>query len=380
MLRKSKRAADLSALETDLKNTDPIANIILRNIEDGIILINAEQKVAVFNPGASRIIGLTAEQAMGKDWTEALRFIDRHGITVKDADNPVRQAFRTTRPVRDDDAFVLTAGQRRLPLHLIATPLINAGGQVAATVVVMRDMSEEREREEAKTDFVSTASHEMRTPLAALEGYLTLIMADDSLSQEAASHARKAHQNVMHLGKLFKNLLTTSQSEDGRLSHHPQIFVLNDLLDNVVAENSRQAATKEISLQLAIERSPDAAAPTAFHLDADPQRIQELLNNILDNAIKYTDPGGRIDIGVKPAGGFVQIKIEDSGYGVSPKDLPHLFQKFYRVDNSQPGTGLGLFICKKIVELYGGDLWAESEVGRGSIFYVTLPRHQTSGG
>ena len=380
MLRKNKRAGDLSILEADLKNTDLIANVILQNIEDGIVLINAQQKVTAVNPGASRIIGLTAGQATGKDWTEILRFVDRHGIAVKDADNPVKQAFMTTRSIRDDEASVLTADQHRLALHLIATPLVNATGQVAATVVVMRDMSEEREREEAKTDFVSTASHEMRTPLAALEGYLTLIMADGNLSQETMNHARKAHQNVMHLGKLFKNLLTTSQSEDGQLSHHPQIFALNDLLDNVVAESSRQAAAKEINLKLAVEQGPDAAGPVTFRLNADPQRIQELLNNVLDNAIKYTDPGGRIDIGVRAVDGFAQIKIEDSGYGVSPRDLPHLFQKFYRVDNSQPGTGLGLFICKKIVELYGGDIWAESEVGRGSIFYVNLPRHETAAG
>ena len=143
-----------------------------------------------------------------------------------------------------------------------------------------------------------------------------------------------------------------------------------------MAENSRQAADKEISLRQAVEQDPETGAAAAFRLNADPQRIQELLNNILDNAVKYTDPGGRIDVGVKAVDGFAQIKIEDSGCGVSPKDLPHLFQKFYRVDNSQPGTGLGLFICKKIAELYGGDIWAESEAGRGSVFYVNLPRHE----
>ena len=379
MLRKSKQAAKISALKASLQNADMVAGIILQNIEDGIALIDAAQTVVTFNPGAAQMIGATAEQAIGKPWSAILQFTDRHGISVRDSDNPISQALATQQSIRDDDAYIMVAGQRRLPLHLIVTPLINPKREIAATIIVMRDMSLEKEQEAAKTDFVSTASHEMRTPLAALEGYLELILSDKHLGQETMQHARKAHYSVMHLGQLFKNLLTTSQSEDGRLNHQPEVFVFNDLLKQVVTENHRQAEMKGINLQLAIGQPAGNGVEPLFHLNADPQKIQELLNNILGNAIKYTDSAGRINISAQAVDGFVQIKVEDSGYGVSPADLPHIFQKFYRVDNNQPGTGLGLFICKKIVELYAGDIWAESEVGRGSIFYVNLPRHEPTG-
>ena len=373
MLRKNKQATSASALRTDLKNTDLVANIILQNIEDGVILIDAEQKILTFNLGASQMTGVTIEQALRLTWSDVLKFVDQHSVSINDDKNPIKQAFSKRKSIRQDDAFILSTSKNRVPLHLVASPLINPEGEVEGIIIVMRNMSSEKEQEEAKTDFVSTASHEMRTPLAALEGHLALILSDEDLHPQTLEHARKAHQNVLHLGKLFKNLLTTSQSEDGRLSHHPQVFLLNDLLKQIILENQKHADFKKISLKIAFD--PRQSSKNKYYLNADPQRIQELLNNILDNAIKYTDPSGQINIHLKKVNGFVQIKIEDSGYGISPKDAPHLFQKFYRVGNSQPGTGLGLFICKKIVELYKGDIWLESEVGRGSVFYVNLPTH-----
>ena len=355
---------------------DSLAEVILSEIEDGVVLIDGGGRIRIFNPAAGRITGREPGRALEQPWPESLKFVDRHGMALEDDDNPVEQAFRGSGS-RRSNGYILAAGQRKIPLHLIVTPWKRNGSSNGA-ICVMRDMSLEDEQEEAKVDFVSTASHEMRTPLAALEGYLSLIL-EENPDGQILEYARKAHQNVMQLGQLFKNLLTTSQSEDGRLSHQPQVFVLNDLLKQVIAENRRQASIKEIELcfvgfagRTCPEDGADEDEPR-YQLEADPQRIQELFNNVLDNAVKYTDAGGQIDISLKQVDSYVQVKIEDSGYGVSPHDLPHLFQKFYRVSDEQPGLGLGLFICKQIVDLYGGDIWLESEAGRGSVFYVNLP-------
>ena len=344
----------------------PLAEIILGSVEDGIILVDSDGRIAVFNPAAGRITGVPPEQAVGQSWHEILKFVDRHGLKQPPDEDPVRRALQKGQRQRCQEAYILAPGQHRVPLHLIVTPL--TAGRNPAAVCVMRDMSLEKEQEEARVDFVSTASHEMRTPLAALEGYLSLIL-EQPLETKTLQYAQKAHRNVVQLGQLFKNLLAAGQSEDGQLSHQPQTFVLNELLEQVIAENRAQAAIKDIKL----EWQPAGTAVCQLH--ADPQRIRELLNNVLDNAVKYTDPGGQVRIALKKTEGFVQIKIEDSGLGVSPRDMPHLFQKFYRVSSSQPGIGLGLFICKKIVDLYDGDIWLESEAGRGSIFYINLPEH-----
>ena len=362
----------------DSLQNNSLAEIILSNIEDGIVLIGNNGRVKIFNPAAERITGLESEKALNRPWPESLKFVDRHGMALAAGDNPLEQVFKQGTSHRFQESYILTPEQRRVPLHLIITPWQDAPDQ-SGIICVMRDMSLEKEREEAKLDFVSTASHEMRTPLAALEGYLSLILERD-LDKQTLEYADKAHQSVMHLGQLFKNLLTTSQSEDGQLSHQPRIVVLNELLKQVIADNRRQAAIKEIELRFIgitgriCPADGDDEREPLYRLNADPQRIQELFNNVLDNAVKYTDIGGQIDISLKEVDQFVQIKIADSGYGVSPHDLPHLFQKFYRVSNKQPGLGLGLFICKQIVDLYGGDIWLESEVGRGSVFYINLPR------
>ncbi len=355
-----------------------LAEVVLNGIEDGVVLCDEQGLIKIFNPGASRITNLTSAEAIGKPWSQILNFVNRHGLTLKPADNPLQQVLRQQASLRLQEIYILTPQERRLPLHLIITPLKNGSGAITAIVCVMRDMSFEKEQEEAKVDFVSTASHEMRTPLAALEGYLSLLL-EQSLDEQSLKYAHKAHQSVMHLGQLFKNLLTTSQSEDGQLSHQPQIFILNDLLKQVIADNRREAAIKEIELRflgVIASRTSATGEQIKYSLNADPQRIGELINNVLDNAVKYTDVGGQINISLKEVDHFVQIKVEDSGFGVSPRDLPHLFQKFYRVNNTQPGIGLGLFICKKIVDLYQGDIWLESEVGRGSTFYINLPKYQ----
>ena len=343
-----------------------MAEIILNSVEDGVILVDDAGSIVVFNPAAGRITGVPTEQALGRPWHDVLKFVDRHGLQQARAEDPVRLALQADRRQRRQEAYILAPGQHRVPLHLIVTPL--ADSRHRGAVCVMRDMSLEKGREESRVDFVSTASHEMRTPLAALEGYLSLLL-EQSLEPKALQYAQKAHHNVVQLGQLFKNLLAASQSEDGQLSHQPQVFDLSELLEQVIAENRAQASIKDIELAWQPAKTPSC------HLNADPQRIKELFNNVLDNAVKYTDPGGQVRISLKRTSGFAQAKIEDSGLGVSPRDIPHLFQKFYRVSSSQPGIGLGLFICKKIVDLYGGDIWLESEAGRGSIFYVNLPEH-----
>ena len=367
-----------SASSSESDQGQSLAEVVLNGIEDGIVLCDEQGLIKIFNPGASRITNLTSAEAIGKPWSQILNFVDRHGLTLKPADNPLQQVLRQQASLRLQEIYILTPQERRLPLHLIITPLKNGSGAITAIVCVMRDMNFEKEQEEAKVDFVSTASHEMRTPLAALEGYLSLLL-EQSLDEQSLKYAHKAHQSVMHLGQLFKNLLTTSQSEDGQLSHQPQIFILNDLLEQVIADNRREAAIKEIELRflgVIASRTLTRGEQIKYSLNADPQRIGELINNVLDNAVKYTDVGGQINISLKEVDNFVQIKVEDSGFGVAPRDLPHLFQKFYRVNNTQPGIGLGLFICKKIVDLYQGDIWLESEVGRGSTFYVNLPRYK----
>ena len=360
-----KRSENGNQLQTDLWKKADIDSIILKNIEDGVCLIEADGRIVTFNNGAARITASSPKQALKKQWETIIRLIDKHGNALPDKQNPVLLSFSKQRTHRKHDVWILDRNQRKIALHLIVTPLMQ-DTKVKALILVMRDMSLEKQQEAAKTDFVSTASHEMRTPLATLEGYISLLLQQD-LSAEGRKYATKAHQSVMHLGQLFKDLLTTTQSEDGLLSHHPQPFDLAKLLGRLVAEHQAQASKKNILLQVA---TPN----TDTQFLGDPARISELITNVLSNALKYTQNDGEIKASLQETKRHWRIEIKDNGLGIAESDIKHVFQKFYRVDNNQDGTGLGLFICKQIAQLYQGDIWLESQLGKGSTFFINLAK------
>jgi signal transduction histidine kinase len=227
----------------------------------------------------------------------------------------------------------------------------------------------------------------MRTPVAAIEGYLALAMNDkvSKIDSKAREYLEKAHSSTQHLGKLFQDLLTSAKAEDGRLSSHPTVLELGDYLEHLVEDLRFAAQKKGLDMEFILGTNSTGGASDAtqkmirplYYALADPDRLREVITNVFDNAVKYTERG-KVSIGLTGDTNVVQFRVSDTGPGIPPEDMPHLFQKFYRVDNSSTrtvgGTGLGLFICRKIVELYNGHIWVESKLGEGSTFFVNLPR------
>ena len=244
--------------------------------------------------------------------------------------------------------------------------------------------------EKQRTEFISTASHEMRTPVAAIEGYLALALNDrvSTVDNRARDFLEKAHDSTQHLGKLFQDLLTSAKAEDGRLISHPSLVELGSYLEKLIADLRFTADKKGLSVEFNLGSANTIDATTVskttqkvimplYYVMVDPDRLREVITNLFDNAVKYTDQG-KITIGLTGDDQVVQMYIRDTGVGIPAEDIPHLFQKFYRVDNSATrtigGTGLGLYVGRKIVELYQGRIWVESEQGKGSIFYINLAR------
>jgi signal transduction histidine kinase len=229
----------------------------------------------------------------------------------------------------------------------------------------------------------------MRTPVAAIEGYLSLALNDkvSSIDSKARDYLEKAHQSTEHLGKLFQDLLTSAKAEDGRLSSHPEAVEIGSFLEQLTDSFKIAAQKKQLTVEylVGINSVIDASQGVGsnrvirplYYVYADPERLREVITNLFDNSLKYTDTG-KISIGLTGNNSVVQFYIRDTGAGIPAEDIPHLFQKFYRVDNSSTrtvsGTGLGLFICRKIIELYGGRIWVESKLKVGSTFYMDLPR------
>ncbi len=368
------------------------SDIIINNIDDAVALIDAQNTVLVFNPAAEKLTGRSAEEIIDLDYRTLITFVDEKGQEISAENHPFQKVLSTGEPHRNENANLKAKDGSTLTVDLAVTPLTGNDNEVTGAVAIFRDVHAQRQQEKQRADFISTASHEMRTPVAAIEGYLALALNDrvTKIDANARSYLEKAHASTQHLGKLFQDLLTSAKAEDGRLTSHPQIVELSEFVESLVEDLKFTAEKKGLLLELLLggqQRSKDGTSTTVdvsqkvikplLYVHVDPDRMREVITNLFDNAVKYTD-SGRISIGLTADDKIVQFHISDTGPGIPKNDVSHLFQKFYRVDNSATrtigGTGLGLYICRKIVELYHGRIWVESQEGNGSTFYINLPR------
>jgi two-component system, OmpR family, sensor histidine kinase VicK len=367
---------------TEAPQAEAMAGVIVQTIADGVCLCDPTGNIVMFNPAAELITGWKSSEAVGLNYQSVFQLVDEKGGPVDLSVNPFALSSENE-VIKYNDGFLKTRSDRSVNLALTVSRLVDG-----KLVAVFRDTTEEKNAEKQRAEFISTASHEMRTPVAAIEGYLSLAMNDKvcKMDEKAKDFVFKAHSSTQHLGKLFQDLLTASKSEDGRLTSHPIAVDVSSMLTQLVSDNRFAAEKKGISVDFALgaksevvdaSRGGQKVLTPLYFVHADPERLREVITNLFDNAVKYSE-SGKITIGLAADAKTVQIRVQDTGFGIPVDDLPHLFQKFYRVDSSATrtigGTGLGLFICKKIVELYNGRIWAESVLGKGSTFFINLPR------
>jgi len=390
--RRAGSKTNAGGLAASLRDEKLKSSIILETIEDGVILLDSQKNIQLFNQGASKITGWPSEEATHLNCESVIKLVDSKGEPYDEAEDPFNRIFRQAKAttIRDNAATLVTRSDKRIAITLSVSPLLGDDGTtVTAAVAIFRDVSQERAEEKQRAEFISTASHEMRTPVAAIEGYLALALNDKvaTIDSRARDYLEKAHASTQHLGKLFQDLLTSAKAEDGRLSNHPAVIEMGAYLQQLTEDLKFAAEKKGLFSEFTLGSSDiiDASKHSTtekvvkplYYVWADPDRMREVITNLFDNACKYTEQG-KISIGLTGNNEVVQLYVRDTGPGIPREDIPHLFQKFYRVDNSATrtigGTGLGLFICRKIVELYQGRIWVDSELDKGSTFYINLPR------
>ena len=396
---KRKASANTSKLASSLRDEKAKSDIILSTIEDGVVFVDEQETIQLFNNGAANITGWTREDAIGLDWKSVFVFINGKGEPIDSNQTPFAKAHRTGQTTHDNTANISSKSNMSIAVSFSVSPIVD-NAKVTGMVGIFRDVSAERQEESQRAEFISTASHEMRTPVAAIEGYLSLSLNEKvaTIDSRAKDYLEKAHASTKHLGELFQDLLASAKAEDGRLTNHPEVIEMGNFMEQLTSDLHFAAEKKNLSMDFLIGNNTvvtntviDASSPVSmaggdrvvrplYYIEADPERLREVVTNLFDNACKYTDQG-KISLGLTGNENVVQIYVRDTGHGIPPEDIPHLFQKFYRVDNSATrtigGTGLGLFICRKIIELYNGRIWVESTLGQGSTFYINLPRLTT---
>lgn len=385
----SQQDKQMSKLTGMLRTNQTQSAILIQSIADGVIVTNTEGQITLMNRAAANMTGWTTEEATGVEVKLVVKVTKEDGAEIPEEDYPFT-AVLTHKAFINSTLQITSRNDKKQVVSLVISPVVTPNGEVYGAVAVMRDISEQRAAEKQSAEFISTASHEMRTPVAAIEGYLALALNEkvSTVDTRARGFLEKAHASTQHLGELFQDLLTSAKAEDGRLTNHPQIIEVGAFMEQLVEDLRFSAQKKGLAAEFIVgsDEAIDATksdedgrkvVKPLYYVNADPDRLREVITNLFDNACKYTD-AGKISIGLTGNTEVVQIYIRDTGSGIPTEDIPHLFQKFYRVDSSATrtigGTGLGLFICRKIIEMYQGRLWVESELGKGSTFFINLPR------
>ena len=351
---------------------------ILDAVDDGVLAVDPKGNILAINPAAEQITGWSGSDAAGLVFNSVLKITNNDGAEMLDISNPVNRVLRTNENFTTRDLFIKTQSGKITPIFLAVNSI---GGSNSGVVVVFRDISKELSDNREQAEFISTASHEMRTPVASIEGYLGLALnpATATIDARAKSFLEKAHENTQHLGQLFQDLLDITKAEDGRLKNEPVVLDATEFARDIWEGLKPKAENKGLEYVFMPDHNAtgEKTIMPVFFIHADRDHLHEVLNNLFENAIKYT-PSGTVAVNVTGDNDSVQISVKDSGIGIPAEDLPHLFQKFYRVDNSETreinGTGLGLFLSRKLTESIGGKLTVESEYKKGSVFTVKLPR------
>lgn len=380
----------LHELNSKLDAVSGQSEIVIAAIADGVISIDGRGVITLFNPAAQRLLGWGRADAIGLDYKSVLKLLDSHNASPSEQNNPIYQALNTNSQTQSNNLRVQTVDSGKSFVASITTTPIGSPGSGA--IIVFRDITRETADERQQAEFISTASHEMRTPVASIEGYLGLAInpATATIDDRARDYIGKAQAAAKHLGRLFQDLLDVTKADDGRLSDNPTVIDIVPFIRDIIIGQLPSAAAKNINIGyppqpgLNATQAEDSSGRTlspVYYVNLDPDHLREIIGNLLENAIKYT-PSGSITVDVSSEPDSLTISIKDSGIGIPKEDIPHLFQKFYRVDDSDTreigGTGLGLYLSRKLAEAIDGKLWVESVYGQGSTFYLKLPRIDAS--
>ncbi len=376
---------EMKVLSGQLSQEALKSNLLMQSVGEGVMVVNTTRQIQLFNPAATTMTGWDEGSAQNIDYRLVLNLHDAAGNKLSDANDPLLQLWQEKKSLVRTDLTMETKNGRKVAVSLSLSPILDGNHNVTGGIVLFRDISQEKEIERQRNEFISTASHEMRTPVAAIEGYLSLSMnpAVATIDVRAKSYLEKAHASTQHLGELFQDLLSITKLEDRAKMDAQEIFNLTQLVQETASDMQFSAQQKGLEMQFGIAgesvRGGGSVAPV-YAVKGNPQRLREVIMNLIENAIKFTSEGS-IHVTIGGTADKVTVCVADSGVGIAAEDIPHLFQKFYRIDSTATrtigGTGLGLYLCRSIIELLGGRIWIESKLGEGSSFKFSLPRQQS---
>ena len=353
--------ASREALETD---------VLFQSIGEGVLFTNEQGNISRMNDIGLDILGFSAEELVGKWHPEALVAEEENGRIIPNIERPVTEAFLTGKPVFRRMYYRRRDGSR-VPVALTVSPVVFKNRPIGA-IEVFRDISEEVELEKSKDEFISIASHQLRTPATVVKQYIGMLLDGymGPLTDEQRNMLQTAFEYNDNQLDIITDLLRIAQADANKITMSQEQIDLVKLTKDVI--ESQLGDYKRNKLKLVLKSTPGPII-----CKADPLHIRMVLENLINNANKYSPQGGAVVVAIAPTLKFIKISVQDEGIGIAAKDLPKLFQKFSRIDNPSShisGSGLGLYWVKKLISLHNGTISVKSKLGAGTVFTVQLPR------
>jgi two-component system phosphate regulon sensor histidine kinase PhoR len=358
----AKLKSDLDGLKdkvSSLERSNAYLLTVFESMVEGVITVDSETRITSINPSVEEIFGISKRESQGKFFLEAIR---NNSIA-----EVISQVLKNAEFVSKELTLVWPI-QRVLQIN--ASPIFE-NKTVTGCVAVIHDITQIRKLEQMRSDFVANVSHELKTPLTSIKGFVETLLETALKDKENSRHFLKVIQeHTNRLDSLINDLLELSHIESKEIKLKIEEIKLVDLVNEVLRGFKNQLKKTPINVNNNLS--------SGLTIKADKDKLERVLVNLIDNAIKFNKEKGSINIYSEESGNNIKIVIEDSGIGIPAKDIPRIFERFYRVDKARSrelgGTGLGLSIVKHIIELHGGSVGVESTEGLGSKFCFTLPK------
>jgi len=370
MKARSFRLPDLSAAEERAQ-----AEALFNSIGDGVITTDEFGKITRINPAGLKILGYKESEILDKWFPQKIVAVDNEGKSINLIDRPITKAFLGGQSISERMYYRKKNGDT-VPVSITVSPMILNNRPIGA-VEVFRDITVEFEIDRMKSEFISLASHQLRTPLSAIKTYAHMLI--DGYMGDITSAQRKSLQTVLvaanRMNELISTLLNITRIESGSITVTPKHVNLQKIIEEIIKELDHTALAKEVTLSLHVTTKQ-------VSVKTDPLIIKEIISNLISNAIKYTPEHGSVTVKLYSRGKHTLICVEDTGFGIPKPAQAQIFTKFFRAQNvvrrETSGTGLGLYLVHGLTEQIGGKVWFESEEDKGTSFYLSLPRGTTS--
>ncbi|MBN2183181.1 MAG: response regulator [Sedimentisphaerales bacterium] len=346
-----------------------LLSVTFASITDGIIVVDANKRIVLFNKVAEILAGVKLEDVKGKEIDDIFRLVhERSREIVKNPIDLVLASGDVQTTIEPD--IIIIGNGREYPVSAAAAPIRKPHGQIGGVVMLLHNLSQEREIDRIKRDFVSSVSHELRTPLTSIKAYVETILRDRNMSEQTKHEFLLAvDDESKRLTELVNGLLEIAQLESGGINVLKQCVDIQVVIKQVASSLQQAAKSRKIKIQV-------DTFETTQQLLGNESKIRSLISNLVNNAIKFTPEGGMVRVGMQYQHGGIVIYVSDTGIGIPKEEIPKIFDRFYRVHRSGRqihGTGLGLAIVNEVAVIHGGRVEVESELGQGTTFKVFLP-------